>query len=66
MFTHCGSEIVRGNARHLDALVRRLGHMRGVVATLARDGDRLILPLDSDQVARRQKAQLIGLPTVSR
>ena len=66
VFTHCGSEIVRGNARYLDALVRRLGHMRGVVATLARDGDRLILPLDSDQAMLRRKAQLIGVPKVSR
>lgn len=65
VFTHCGSEIVRGNARYLDALVRRLGRMRGMIATLARDGDRLILPLDPDQAMRRRKARLIGLPTVS-
>jgi hypothetical protein len=43
VFTHCGSEIVRGNARQLNALVRRLGRMHGITAGLACDGDRLIL-----------------------
>jgi phosphoribosyl 1,2-cyclic phosphodiesterase len=43
VFTHCGSEIVRGNARQLNALVRRLGRMHCITAGLACDGDRLIL-----------------------
>ncbi len=41
IFTHCGSQIVRGNPRRLDALVRQLGRDQGIGARLARDGDRL-------------------------
>jgi phosphoribosyl 1,2-cyclic phosphodiesterase len=41
IFTHCGSQIVRGDARRLDALVRRLGREHGVEARLAHDGDQL-------------------------
>lgn len=41
IFTHCGSQIVRGDPRRLDALIRRLGRDLGVEAHLARDGDRL-------------------------
>lgn len=41
IFTHCGSQIVRGDARRLDAMVRRLGRDHGIDARLARDGDRL-------------------------
>jgi phosphoribosyl 1,2-cyclic phosphodiesterase len=45
VFTHCGSPIVRGNARALDALVSQLGHEQGIDARIACDGDRLsILP----------------------
>ena len=43
IFTHCGSGIVRGPLRQLDAEIRRLGWEHGVDATLARDGDRLSL-----------------------
>jgi phosphoribosyl 1,2-cyclic phosphodiesterase len=43
MFTHCGSEIVRGDARHLNSLVRRLGNERGVEARIAVDGSQLSL-----------------------
>ncbi|MGC2826257.1 MAG: MBL fold metallo-hydrolase [Pseudolabrys sp.] len=43
IFTHCGSGIVRGKARQLNVLVRRLGRLRGITAGLACDGDRLIL-----------------------
>jgi ribonuclease BN (tRNA processing enzyme) len=43
IFTHCGSQIVRGDARRLGALVRDLGHDFGIDARLARDGDRLAL-----------------------
>jgi len=41
VFTHCGSQVVRGDARRLDALVRHLGCDHGIDARLARDGDRL-------------------------
>ena len=41
IFTHCGSEVVGGDARRLNALVRRLGHERGIDARLACDGCRL-------------------------
>ena len=42
IFTHCGSQIVRGDARKLDAVVRRLGGEHGVEACFACDGDRLL------------------------
>jgi len=41
IFTHCGSQIVGGDARRLDALVRRLGREHSIDARVARDGDRL-------------------------
>jgi phosphoribosyl 1,2-cyclic phosphodiesterase len=44
IFTHCGSGIVRGDARQVEAKVRRLGRAHGVEARLARDGGRLLLP----------------------
>jgi len=43
IFTHCGSAIVRGNARAVDALVRKLGRDYGIDARLASDSDRLRL-----------------------
>lgn len=43
VFTHCGSQIVRGDARRIEALVRDLGRELGIDARLARDGDRLSL-----------------------
>jgi len=43
IFTHCGSAIVRGNARAVDALVRKLGRDYGIDARLASDCDRLRL-----------------------
>jgi glyoxylase-like metal-dependent hydrolase (beta-lactamase superfamily II) len=43
VFTHCGSEIVRGDGRTLAARVRALGAARGVRATIARDGMQLKL-----------------------
>ena len=43
VFTHCGSAIVRGDARRLDALVRQLGREHGIAGSLACDGDRLSL-----------------------
>jgi phosphoribosyl 1,2-cyclic phosphodiesterase len=43
IFTHCGSPVVRGDARVLNALVHQIGHEHGVDARLASDGDRLTL-----------------------
>jgi phosphoribosyl 1,2-cyclic phosphodiesterase len=44
IFTHCGSPIVRGDPRALDAIIRSLGRECGIDARLARDGDRLSFP----------------------
>lgn len=44
IFTHCGSEVVGGDERRLNALVRRLGHERDIDARLACDGCRLSFP----------------------
>jgi hypothetical protein len=41
VFTHCGSAIVRADARGLDAALRRLGDEHGVAAGIACDGYRL-------------------------
>ncbi len=41
VFTHCGSSIVRGDARELNTDVQRLGRDYGIDAKLACDGDRL-------------------------
>lgn len=41
IFTHCGSPIVRADARTVDASVRRLGCEHHVDSRLARDGERL-------------------------
>lgn len=41
IFTHCGSPIVRGNARKLNAQVRQLGRQRGIDASIACDNDKL-------------------------
>ncbi len=38
IFTHCGSEIVTGDARRLDRLVESLGEDQGVNARIAYDG----------------------------
>ena len=44
IFTHCGSPIVRGDARVLSATVRQLGREHDIDARLAYDGDRLRFP----------------------
>jgi phosphoribosyl 1,2-cyclic phosphodiesterase len=38
IFTHCGSPIVRGNAREMSALVHELGRDRSIDARIAHDG----------------------------
>jgi len=50
IFTHCGSEIVRGDARHFNPLVRRLGHKHGIDARLAHDGEQLCFQAVSSAV----------------
>ena len=49
IFTHCGSEIVRSDARVVSARVRKLGHEHGVDARVADDG--LTLTLDHGRLA---------------
>ena len=46
IFTHCGSEIVTGEAGSVAARVAALGRERGVDASVARDGLELTLPCD--------------------
>jgi phosphoribosyl 1,2-cyclic phosphodiesterase len=43
IFTHCGSQIVKGDGRRLGAIVRRLGREHGIVARIAHDGMRFEL-----------------------
>ncbi len=43
IFTHCGSGVVKGDAREVDARLTQLGSERGVEASLAYDGLRLRL-----------------------
>ena len=54
VFTHCGTPIVRGDARKLNAKLRKLGQERGVDARLARDGDRLYFSEIDRQQAKRK------------
>ena len=44
IFTHCGSAIVRGDARKLSAMLRKLGREYGIDARFAVDGYRLRFP----------------------
>jgi len=53
IFTHCGTPVVRGDARKLNDTLWRLGRKRGVEARFACDGDRLSLP--EGQRAQRTK-----------
>ena len=52
IFTHCGSPIVRGDGRKMNALIRRLGHENGIDACLAHDGYRLALKAGSELALR--------------
>ena len=52
IFTHCGSVIVRSNARTASAIVRDLGREHGIDARLVSDGDRLRLLASSAQKPR--------------
>ncbi len=52
IFTHCGSGIVRSDARQVEAKVRRLGRDHGIEARLARDGDHLSLPAVDKSTSR--------------
>ncbi|WP_197077592.1 MBL fold metallo-hydrolase [Hyphomicrobium sp. 99] len=54
IFTHCGSGIVRGDARKLNAKLRELGREHGIDAHIALDGDRLCFPeLEPSRPSRR-------------
>jgi phosphoribosyl 1,2-cyclic phosphodiesterase len=44
IFTHCGSPIVRDNARKLQTVIARLGREHDIDARIASDGDRLRFP----------------------
>jgi phosphoribosyl 1,2-cyclic phosphodiesterase len=55
IFTHCGSEIVKGDARALDRAVRTMGVRYGVEARIAHDGQRLSLPEPSLSTQRRMR-----------
>ncbi len=44
IFTHCGSGIVGGDGRRVNALLRRLAREQGVTARIAYDGLRVTLP----------------------
>jgi ribonuclease BN (tRNA processing enzyme) len=44
LFTHCGAQIVRADARRMNAEIRRLGKAVGISARLARDGLKIRLP----------------------
>ena len=44
IFTHCGSEIVRSDARAIAARIRKLGLDQGLDARVANDGLTLSLP----------------------
>jgi phosphoribosyl 1,2-cyclic phosphodiesterase len=43
VFTHCGSEVVKGDARTVAATVRAFGSERGVAALIAHDGLELVV-----------------------
>ena len=45
IFTHCGSEIVRSDARAIAARIRKLGLVQGLDARVANDGLTLSLPV---------------------
>ncbi len=53
VFTHCGTEIVAGDARKIEARIDRLGQERGVEARIARDGMRLTLRNGTIRLPRR-------------
>jgi hypothetical protein len=44
IFTHCGSEIIRRDARAIVARIRKLGLDQGLDARVANDGLTLLLP----------------------
>lgn len=52
IFTHCGSEIVRSDARAIEARVRALGLEQGIDARLAHDG--LVISLTGEAKLDRQ------------
>jgi phosphoribosyl 1,2-cyclic phosphodiesterase len=55
IFTHCGSPIVRGESRQIEAAVRQLGVAHGVDAHIAHDG--LTLAIDSKPLLRGSRVR---------
>jgi phosphoribosyl 1,2-cyclic phosphodiesterase len=53
VFTHCGTQIVAGNARRVSEAVRMLGTRAGVRTWVAEDGDVLVLAADGS--VRRER-----------
>ena len=43
IFTHCGSQIVKGDARKMGAKIRRMGKEHGVEAEIAHDGMEIVI-----------------------
>ena len=58
VFTHCGSPIVRGNARKLNAQIRQLGRKQGIDASIACDNDKLDFGRQEDDGGRKGKKRL--------
>jgi phosphoribosyl 1,2-cyclic phosphodiesterase len=52
IFTHCGSGIVKGDARRIEARIRELGREHGVDASVARDGLTIALAVPQRTDAR--------------
>ena len=62
IFTHCGSAIVRGDARKLNAKLRRLCREQSIDARIACDGDRLCFPDQEHRQPSRPPLAPIELP----
>ncbi|MGZ3283369.1 MAG: MBL fold metallo-hydrolase, partial [Xanthobacteraceae bacterium] len=60
IFTHCGSQIVRGKPRQVEDVVRRLGLERGVEARVACDGLKLSIAPGGTLVSLSQALLLAG------
>ena len=67
IFTHCGSEIVGGQTRQLNATVEQLGREHGIKARIAADKDQLIFSAGKFVQARhRPEKRGCSAPSTSR
>ena len=66
IFTHCGSPIVRGDARVLSATVRQLGCEHDIDARLACDGDRLCFSGNDQRTSSKRMLDVIDRTGQSR